>query len=125
MRSSRSSALKELPSSDAAIGRQSALGRSVAVSVSFRTCTAASDGFAASCAADTAANPAHRTMLIAMRILLSPTADRGSHSTASNLLSERFHNSCALATSVRGGIYFHPSDEDLSLGTRQENATQQ
>jgi hypothetical protein len=29
---------------------------------------------------------------------------------------ERFHNSRALSSIVRGGIFFHPSDEELSLG---------
>jgi len=29
---------------------------------------------------------------------------------------ERFHNSRALSGIAQGGIYFHPSDEDLSLG---------
>jgi hypothetical protein len=32
-------------------------------------------------------------------------------------LSERFHNFRALPGFAEGGIYFHPSDEDLSLGT--------
>jgi hypothetical protein len=37
---------------------------------------------------------------------------------------ERFHNSRTLSSIVQGGIYFHPSDEDLSLGTPvEENAT--
>ena len=36
---------------------------------------------------------------------------------------ERFHNEGALSGIVQGGIFFHPSDEDLSLGTPVENAT--
>jgi len=45
---------------------------------------------------------------------------------STTVVLERFHNSCALASSVQGGIYFHPSDEDLSLGARlKENATRQ
>jgi hypothetical protein len=33
------------------------------------------------------------------------------------LVLERFHNSFALSGIVQGGIHFHPSDENLSLGT--------
>lgn len=30
---------------------------------------------------------------------------------------ERFHNSGALSDGLQGGFYFHPTDEDLSVGT--------
>src|ERR1700733_6355991 len=30
---------------------------------------------------------------------------------------EQFHNERALSHNVKGGIYFHPSDDDLSQGT--------
>jgi hypothetical protein len=30
---------------------------------------------------------------------------------------EQFSNLYALSKTVKGGFYFHPSDEDLSLGT--------
>ena len=37
---------------------------------------------------------------------------------------ERFHNERAMSGIVQGGIFFHPSDEDLSPGTPAEkNAT--
>ncbi len=31
---------------------------------------------------------------------------------------ERFHNSRALSNVLRGDFYFHPADEDLSVGTQ-------
>jgi nicotinate-nucleotide adenylyltransferase len=34
------------------------------------------------------------------------------------IVLERFSNTCALASTVKGDFYFHPSDEDLSLGAR-------
>jgi hypothetical protein len=38
------------------------------------------------------------------------------------LPQERFSNSLAIASTVQGGFYFHPSDEDLSLGAPDEKA---
>jgi hypothetical protein len=38
------------------------------------------------------------------------------HSISENAV-DRFQNSCALLRGVKGGIYFHPTDEDLSVGT--------
>ena len=38
-------------------------------------------------------------------------------SAARAVSRERFHNLCAIAIVLQGGLYFHPALEDLSTGT--------